>query len=360
MSFSFNQIDDYIQKIQKVPVTAKVFLLQNLSIMIKAGIPLAESLKTLTTQTSNKKLKMILTAVSDKINQGKNFGESLEDYKDDFDEMFINMIKSGEISGKLEETLKTLYLQTKKDYELKGKIKSAMIYPIIILCAMLGIGIFIMLFILPNLTKVFTDMNIELPLATKILIGTSSFLQNNGLLTLGIVIFSAVLITRLLKTASGKRTFDYLMIKTPILSPIITKINLARISRSLSSLIKTDINIINALEITSKVVTNSFYRNALIESVEFIKKGQKLESVFTSHPDIFPPIMQQMVAVGEETGSLDEILDTIAGFYEEEVSNTMNNLPTIIEPVLMLCMGGAIAIVALAVMMPMYSLANNF
>ena len=168
-----NKIDKFLVNLQKVPATAKIFLLQNLTIIVKAGIPLADGLKTIGKETKHKKLKLILKEIAINIRQGKSFGDCLEPYQNDFGEMFVNMVKAGESSGRLEDVLKELYSQTKKDHELKSKVTSALIYPAVILCAMVGIGIFVILFVLPNITSMFSQLDIKLPIATRILIKIS-------------------------------------------------------------------------------------------------------------------------------------------------------------------------------------------
>ncbi len=354
------KINGFFFKLQKVPTTAKIFLLQNLAIMIKTGIPLTEGLRTLGEQTKNQKLKLILNDLGEKIKGGKNFGEGLAEYQNDFGELFVNMVKAGEVSGQLEKVLKELYGQTKKDHEIKTKVRNALIYPSIIVVAMIGIGLFVLFFVLPSIMSMLSDLQVQLPLPTRILIGVSNIAQKHGILlaaALSVLLAAAVKIGR---TKKGKYFLDAFFLKLPVVSPIIQKINLARMARSLSSLIKTDIDIVNTLDITSRILGNSLYRRALSESIDKIKKGQKLESIFRAYPKLFPPVIIQMIAVGEETGALDEILENLAGFYEEEISETMDTLPTIIEPILMILIAIGVAGVALAVMMPIYSLTQNF
>ncbi|HPN89621.1 MAG TPA: type II secretion system F family protein [Candidatus Paceibacterota bacterium] len=343
----------------KIPISAKVFFLQNLSVMIKTGIPLADALKTLGEQTKNKKLQTILLDVYEKIKNGSTFGESIEKYKKDFGELFINMIKAGEASGRLEESLNELYTQSKKDHELRMKVRNAMTYPVIIIIAMIGIVTFLVIFVLPNITALFKDLDVELPITTRIIIAISDFFQAYSLMVgLSVLIFLAVFI-KFIRTKTGKKILDRIFLKLPIVSSIIQKINLARMSRSLSSLIKTDIAIVETFNITSRVVGNTIYKETLQEVAEQLKKGQKIAEVAKKYPHIFPPVITQMISVGEETGALDEVLENLANFYEEEVFQTMNTLPTIIEPILMIFIGFGVAIIALAILMPMYSLTES-
>jgi type IV pilus assembly protein PilC len=355
-----NKIDQFLFKCQKIPATSKIFFLQNLSIMVKAGVSLANGLKTLGAQTKDKKLKYIINDIGEQINRGKNFGESIEPYQKDFGEMFVNMVKAGEISGRLEEVLRDLSIQTKKEHEIKAKIKHALIYPIVILTAIIAIGTFMIFFVLPNITGMFEDLEVELPLATRILIKISDYGQANGLITgiIGLVVLGSLI--KIARTKRGKYYLDIVLLKTPIISPIIQKINLAKMARNLSALIKTDIDIVNTIEITARIIGNSLYQEALHQSAEQVKKGEKIANILQQHPKLFPPIITQMIAVGEETGALDEVLEKMADFYEEEVTQTMENLPTIIEPILMVLMGLAVAGIALAVLMPMFTLTQSF
>jgi len=348
-----------IKLFKKISATNKIFLLQNLSVMIKAGVPLADALSTLAEQTKNKKLKNILFDIQKNIKEGKNFSDSLAPYQDNFGELFINMVRAGEASGQLDTVIKELHQQTTKDHQLMSKVRNAMIYPVIIIIAMFIIGTFMMVFVLPNITNLFAELEVQLPLPTRILIGVSNFTQANGLWLIIIIAISIIALANIIRTKKGKYLFDSVLLKIPVVAEIIKKINLARAARSLSSLIKTDITIIETLQVTARVLGNSHYKKALMESAEQVKKGKKMAEVFKNYPHIFPPNIILMISVGEETGSLEEVLENLASFYEEEVYNTMENLPVIIEPVLMILIGAAVAGIALAIMMPMYNLTET-
>jgi type IV pilus assembly protein PilC len=223
---------------------------------------------------------------------------------------------------------------------------------------MSGIGVFMMIAVVPKITGMFKDFNAELPLATKIIIKVSDSLVANGLLYLvGLIVFVLIII-KLTKTKGGKYIFHGLLLKLPIFSPIIKKINLARFARTISSLLKTDIMIIKSFQITANILGNVYYRDALNEMGNKIKKGGTINEIINNYPKLFPPIVTQMIAVGEETGELDFILEELAEFYEGEIDQTMNNLPAIIEPVLILALGLVVGGMAIAIIMPMYSLTS--
>ncbi len=353
-----NKINLFLEKLSAVPLAEKLFFIQHLGIMLKAGISLSTALKTLAKQTSNKKFARIIADISNKVDKGVSFTESLRPHEKVFGQLFINMIESGELSGKLEEVLKRLYIQFKKNHELVSKVRGALTYPIVILVAMGGIGTFMMIVVVPKITAMFKDFNAELPLVTKLLIKFSDSLVAYGLLYLVALIVAILIIIQLIRTKRGRYIFDGLLLKLPVFSPIIKKINLARFARTTSSLLKTDIMIIKSFQITANVLGNVRYREALMEMSNKIKRGGTINEIINNYPKLFPPVVTQMVAVGEDTGELDYILEELADFYEGEIDQTMNNLPAIIEPVLILILGLVIGGMAVAVIMPMYTLTS--
>jgi len=353
------KINSLLLKLSRVPLKERLFFVQQLGVMLKAGISLSAALKTLAKQTTNKYFIFILTDISDKVEKGNTFAESLYPYKKVFGEMFVNMVEAGELSGKLEEVLGQLFIQMKKEHQLISKVKGALTYPAVIVLAMGGIGTFMMVKVIPQMTSMFTEMNAELPAPTKILISVSNGLANNGLLSLVIAILTVSLFVYIIRTPKGKYYFQALLLKLPVFGPIIKKINIARFARNISSLLKTDIMIIKSFQITASVLSNLHYRIALEDMAQKIKKGGKLSDVINSYPKLFTPVVAQMVAVGEETGELDNILEELAQFYEEEVDNIMENLPSIIEPVLILVLGLGVGAIAIAIIMPMYSITSS-
>lgn len=345
-----------LDKLQRVPLKEKLFFVQNLGIMLKAGISLSVSLTTLSKQTSSKFFKKIMLDISAQVEKGAGFAVALKKHERIFGELFVNMVEAGEISGKLEDVLYQLYVQLKKQNELTSKVKGALTYPLVILFAMGGIGTFMLIFVVPKITIMLKEFNTELPLPTKILIGTSDFVAAHGVIVGLSVIFFTLAFIRILKTRKGKLLFEVALLHFPIISPILKKINLARFCRTISSLLKTDIMIIKTFQITASVLGNLHYRDALLEMSERIKKGGQINEVVNNYPKLFPPVVSQMIAVGEQTGELDTILEELAIFYENEIDQIMNNLPAIIEPLLILLLGGAIGGMAVSIIMPMYSI----
>ncbi|MDO9399560.1 MAG: type II secretion system F family protein [bacterium] len=353
-----SRVGKFLLKFNTIPLSEKLFFIQYLGIMLKSGIPLSISLNTLAVQTTNKRFRWIIKDVASNVEKGTTFTESLNPHEKIFGQFFINMIESGEISGKLEEVLAQLYIQFKKQYELTSKVRGALTYPIVILTAMFGIGTFMMIVVVPQITVMFKEFNAELPLMTKLIISVSNGLAQHSILFLvGIALF-IIFLTSVLRTYRGKYIFQLLLLKLPIFSPIIKKINLARFARTISSLLKTDIMIVKSFQITAGVLGNLHYRKAMNEMADKVKKGEKINEAISCYPKLFPPAVIQMVSVGEETGELDYILGELAQFYENEVDQIMNNLPSIIEPILILILGVVVGGMAVAIVMPMYTITS--
>lgn len=337
-----------------------IFFIQNLQVMIKSGLPLDKSLRTLALQTKNSRFKNILNELAMGTEAGVSLHDSLQKYENVFGVITVNMVKAGEISGRLDEVLKQIYLQIKKGYELKSKVKAALVYPLIVIIAMIGIAIFMFIFVIPKITAMFDQIEAELPLATKMLINVSNFTLANGPLVLISLVILVILL--ILSFKAEKIVFFYhrVFLALPIFGEIVKKINLAKFSRTISSLIKTDISIVKTLDITAQVLPNKIYKKALMQSSVSLSSGASLTDILKKYPNLFPPVIIQMTAAGEETGSLDDILAEIATFYEEEVDQIMKTLPSIIEPLLILILGVGVGAMAVAIIMPMYSLTQQF
>ena len=339
-----------------VSLTEKIFFAKNLRVMITAGLPLPRALETLAKQSKSQKFKRALLNIKDEIIKGKSFSDSLQKYPDIFSELFQSMVRVGEESGTLEDVLKTLSQQMEREYELKSKIKGAMIYPAVIICAMIGIGILMLVMVVPKLAETFEELEIELPLTTRLVIGLGNFLAQKWYLAV-IILFILIFLSRqTMKTKAGKRIIDTLLLKIPIISPIIRKINSAYTARTLSSLITAGVPIVKSLEITSETLGNIYYKSAVATVAEKVRKGEKISEALKPYENIYPPIVIQMVAVGEETGETSNVLNHLAEFFEEEVSNTTKNLASVIEPVIMIVIGGAVGFFAVSMIQPMYAM----
>lgn len=353
------KLNDFFIKLSRVPLKEKLFFVQHLGIMLKAGISLSSALKTLSKQSNNAHFRKILLDVGNKVEKGSSFADSLKGYTDVFGELFVSMVEAGEISGKLENVLGQLFIQMKKENKLISKVKGALTYPAVIIIAMLGIGTFMIVVVVPKITSMFSELGAELPLATKILISTSNAVVNNGILVGSGTLIFIILFIKTIHTEKGKYVLQGILLKSPIFATIIKKINLARFARNISSLLQTDIMIVKSFQITANVLGNLHYRRALLDMSQRIKKGEKLSDAINNYPHLFTPVVAQMVAVGEETGELDTILIELAEFYEDEVDLIMENLPSIIEPLLILFLGLGVGGVAVAIVMPMFAITSS-
>lgn len=348
-----------LQQISTVPLEEKMFFTQNLHVMLHSGISLSVALDTLAEQTKNPRFKMILADVKQSVEKGTSLYDSLTVHKKVFGELFVNMVQAGEQSGQLESTLIQLRMQMKKDHDLRSKVKGAMIYPTVVIIAMIGVMITVVTFVIPKLTDLFTESNLELPLPTRILIAASEFMTTYGIIVGIFAVAFFVFFIRFIKKPPGKKYWDGFLLKAPIAAPIIKKINLARFSRTLSSLLKTDIPIVESFEITHKTLGNYHYQQVVKTAAEKLKKGISVTEALKRESDLYPPLIVQMISVGEESGSLDTILENLAVFYEETVTETMANFSSIIEPVLILLLGLGVGGIAVSVIMPIYSLTQG-
>ncbi len=352
-----NFFKNILKKWGRVSLVEKMVFSRHLAVMVNAGLSLNQSLKILAKQSKNPKFKKIINQIEESVRQGEAFSQGLAKYPKVFNEIYINMVRVGETSGNLSKVLKILAEQMKKNHELISRIRGAMIYPSVIICAMIGIGILMMIMVVPKLTEIFTDMDIELPMSTKIIIGISNFLKNNYIS--GIIIFIALI--ALIKTLATKvepirKVLHLAYIYLPILGSLIRKVNSARFARTISSLIKSGVSLVKSLQIVSGTLNNIHFKEALIQSAQQVQKGENLSAALTEYENLYTPMVIQMIDVGEETGNLSEILETLADFYEEEIDNATKNLSSIIEPIIMIIIGAAVGFFAVSMIQPMYSM----
>lgn len=339
----------------KISLTEKMMFLRNLQVMVRAGISLPRALRILTEQARSKKFKDTLISIADEIDKGKTFSSGLNRYPDIFSEIFVNMVKVGEESGTLEEVLKTLTQQMEREHELQSKVIGALIYPAVIIAAMMGIGILMLVMVVPKLAETFRELNIALPPTTRFVMGLGTFLAEKWFLIILAIPILFFVLRRTLQTTRGKRIADTIVLRIPVLSSIVVKTNSASMTRTLSSMIIAGIPIVRALEIVSGALGNSYFKEATAKAAERVSKGAKLSEAMKPH-HIYPIMVIQMMEVGEETGQTSDILMGLADFYEEEVTNATKNLSSIIEPVLMILVGGAVGFFAISMIQPMYSM----
>jgi len=339
-----------------VSLVEKLMFTRNLQIMIAAGTPLPRALKILASQSKNRKFKNALLDVVEEIVKGKSFSDSLSKYPNIFPELFYSMVKVGEEAGTLEEVFKILIQQMEREHELKSKIKGAMIYPAAIISAMIGIGILMLIMVVPKLAETFEELGIELPATTKLVIAVGTFLAKFWYSIPLIILVLAILFRMISKTQAGKKAMDNLFLKVPIISPIVRKTNSAYTVRTLSSLITSGVPIVRALEVTAGTLGNFYFKQAIADASEKVRKGGKLSEALRPYQNVYPLVVIQMIEVGEETGETSTILAKLAGFFEEEVGNATKNLAAVIEPALMLIIGAVVGFFAISMVQPMYSM----
>lgn len=342
-----------------VSLTEKLMFTRNLQVMVASGLSLPKALDILSAQSKNKKFSQAILKIEEEITKGKNFSDSLKEYPHIFSELFQNMIKVGEETGGLANVLKILSLQLERENDLKSKIKGALIYPAVIVFTMIGIGILMLIMVVPKLAQTFKDLGVELPLTTKIIIGLGNFLASNWLLFIILIVAAVFLFLMLIKTKRGKKIVDAVVLKIPVVSPLVKKTNSAYTIRTLSSLIASGVPIIKSLEIVAGTLDNIYYKTAILDASEQVRKGEKLSVALESYKTIYPTLVLQMMEVGEETGETSNVLAKLADFFEEDIANETKNLASVIEPALMLIIGAAIGFFAISMVQPMYSMLGS-
>lgn len=343
-----------------IPFVQKILFVHNLYIMVKSGLSIVDGLRILAEQMENKRLKKILGDIKRQVEKGRQLSEVLSEYPKIFPSIYVSMIAAGETAGKMEEALLQVNNQMKKNHELTARIKGALIYPAVILVAMAGIGIEMVAFVLPKIIVMFNDFQAELPLPTKMLIWIVTAAEHYGIFIVIVLIALAAFLVWLERKPRVKQAVHAFNLRLPIFGTIIKKINLARFTLTLSSLLQSAIPIIEAVKITASVLGNVKYKEDLAAAAEALKKGEPLSEALNRSPKRFPPMAVQMIMVGEQSGEMEQMLAELSEYYGEEVDNTMKNFSTIVEPVIILALGIAVAGIAVAVIMPMYSLAQSF
>jgi len=342
-----------------IPLREKLFFTRNLEVMISSGLSIGKALSHLAVQTQNKRFRGILLTVYSDVQKGLSFSEALAKHPVAFDNLFVNMIRVGEFGGSLEESLNILTVQIEKENDLKSKVRGAMVYPAVVIFAMVSVAVLMLTYILPQLTGVFVDMDVELPKMTQIVIVMSDILRENSILVMLTTVFGGIGVKFFLRTKMGKRTFSWLVLHLPAISNIAIKVNSARFARVYSSLLKSGVSVIGALDIVADTLSNDYYKEAIHTSKEKVQKGVEMSTVIAEYPNLFPVILAQMVKVGEETGQTEQMLMKIAEFYEAEVSQITKNMSSIIEPILMIVIGTGVGFFAVAMLQPMYSVLEN-
>lgn len=343
------------EQLQGVPLVEKMAFTRHLALMIKAGFSLPQALTVLMAQTSHRYFKEIIAALESRVRRGETFSASLAAFPTVFSNLYTNMVRVGEASGTLEEVLGHLAEQLRKEHELKSRVVGALMYPAVIMVAMVLVGIFMLIFVLPKITQTLKDLGAPLPFTTQVIVSVSDWVAGHVLLFFFIIAAMAIGGFRLFKARRVKRTIAWLGLRLPILKKLTRELNAARVARTMGSLLSSGLPLIESLEITAQTVQNPFYREALRQVAAVVPKGEKMAGHLARFPQLFPPIITQMVGVGEETGALTDILKTLADFYEAEVDTATKNLGALLEPILLIFIGIAVGFFVVSMLMPMFS-----
>lgn len=357
-SLSFKKINISLPFLHSIKSQDKITFARNLGAMLKAGLALSKALFVMEKQAKNKELKRILISLQKSISEGKTLSESMTSFRNVFSQLFISMVSAGEQSGTLAEALRVIGLQMDKTYSLQRKIRGAMMYPAVILFAMVLIAILMLTYIVPTLMKTFSELNVALPASTRFVMSVSNLIVNHGILVFSIVLIIVGLITMWSKKMSGKKVIHYFILKIPIIGNLIKEVNTARTARTLSSLLNSGVDMVESVKITKDVLQNIYYKSILEKAGEEITKGEPMSKVFTENDKLYPLFLGEMMNVGEETGKIGEMLLSVAVFYEEDVEQKTKDMSTIIEPFLMIAIAAVVGFFAVAMISPMYSLVN--
>jgi type IV pilus assembly protein PilC len=341
-------------------ISGKEFVIfsRQLAVMIEAKVPLISALKSIAEQTENPYFATILATVLSDVDEGKSLSESLRKHPQVFSDLYVNMIQSGEMSGNLQKALEDLADNIEKNYALTQKVKGVLYYPAFILSAFFIVGFIMITFVVPKLMTMLKETNAKLPLTTKILISTGDFMQKWWWAVLIAVLAGVAGLIYYLRTEDGQKEFDVVKLKIPVIKKVLQYVYLARFAENLSTLTQSGLPIVSALQISASVVGSSVFEKDILEAAERVKGGGTISEVLEKKAT-FPPIMTQMMKVGEETGKLDSALKSMSGFYAREADQLVSNLASIIEPILIVVLGVGVGVLVFSIIIPIYNIAQG-
>lgn len=350
----------FLSGAKKIKLKDIVVFCRQLATLVKAGVPLVKGLGIISAQVENKTLKDIVTSLQVSIETGRSLSEALAGFPKVFSPIFINMVKAGEMGGALDTVLERVAGYLESADQLARKVKGALVYPSVVVTMAIGIVVFLFVAVIPSFQNMFATLDIELPLPTRILIGTSNFIKSYFLYVLGIIIAGFIGIKRYIRTETGRFNFDKICLKLPLFGDLFIKVITARFSRTLSTLVKSGISILNALDIVSKTADNTVVERALSAVKGRVSRGEKIgESLKTCGEGLFAPLVIDMITVGEETGNISPMLDKIADFYEAEVDTTVDALMSLLEPAIIILLGGLVGAIAVSLFLPILEIIKS-
>lgn len=332
---------------------------RQLAVMASATVPIVQSLRIMEKQTANPKLKVIVSEIADEVEGGAKLSAALGKYPEVFSDFYINMVSSGESSGKIDDVLNYLADEEEKNYDLMSRLKGAMIYPTFILSGLLIVGAIMMVYVVPKLTAILTESGTELPASTKLLIAVSGFLATYWWVILLLLVVLAFALRLFVKTPRGKHLWHTLQLKLPIVGTIYRHLYLVRFTQSMYTLVVGGVPLTRSLGIVANVVGSAVYQEIIQRTIKEVEDGNSIATIF-SQSSAVPPMLPQMMIVGEKTGRLEEIFKRLSSFYNHEVNTLVANLVTLLEPAIMLVMGVAVGFIVASILLPMYKLSGAF
>jgi len=335
-----------------------VVAVRSLAVMVSAAVPLPEAIRNIARQSSNPKMQKVLLSIASEVESGARLSDAFENQSDVFSQFFINMIRSGETSGQLADVLEYLADQQEKDFDLMSKFKGAMIYPAFIIGAMIIVGFVMMTFVVPKLVQVLQEAGAELPISTRILIFVSNVFVNYWWLIIGVVVAGVIGFKFWVKTPSGRYQFDWILMHIPIFGKLFQEIYVVRFTRSLATLIKGGVDLVEALQIVAHVVGNEVWKTMVFETIQEVNDGNSIVTAFQRYK-VVPTMMTQMMSIGEGTGRTQDILNRVSDFYAREIDNMIGNLTKLIEPLVLIVLGLGVGVMVSAIMIPLYILSGS-
>jgi type IV pilus assembly protein PilC len=349
---------DYIPFMGKVTLNDRTLFARQLATMIEAGLTLSQAIRLLIRQSKKGKFRDVLEAVLNDVQDGFGFSTALAKHPDVFDAIFINVVRSGEATGKLENVLAQLSTNMEKDVKIRGKIKGALVYPAFIIMAMVGVGILMMVKVIPQLRDLFLQSEKELPVATKILIATSDFLVNRWYIVIVLVVGGVIGLRAFFRSETGIRFFSKFSLKIPVMGKIMEETNMARFGRLLGLLLGSGVPLLEALRLINDSFSNRLYQRGIQIVAEQVERGIPMSTPISDNP-VFPLMVGQMVSVGEQTGKMDEVMIKLAEYYEAEVDTKVAAMASLIEPLVIILLGFGVATLVIAILLPIYQISTS-
>lgn len=352
-AFRFGAVKPGVRKREEI-----VIFTRQLATMISAGIPMLESLEILKEQAESKQFSLLLDQVIGDVRSGKDLSSAMERHPKAFTDVYASMVRAGEASGQIDEILVRLADYLEASQKLKREIKSAMTYPIVSLVMIFGITAYLMIGIVPKFKEVFDSLEIDLPGLTKVILGASKFSEDNWMLILVGMMLAAGGVVTYKRTERGGWQCDWLMLHLPVFGPLFRKVGLSRFSKTCATMIKSGVPILGTLEIVAATAGNRLIAEAVDRARESVRQGESLMVPLSKSP-VFPPMVTRMIGIGEKTGSLETLLEKISEFYDDQVSATVKQLTSLIEPIMIAVMGIMVGTIVLAVFLPIFELQKN-